>query len=535
MKKPQVNLIHQAIKDIHRRQTGDYESLMRQVGMKHRVIKRNAAQSVFYQLAPIIPNITNIWSRGVGKTFEVIDFMELVRKHLPRSANNWIVPSYKKFRKEILPSFKASLEKHGYYEGLHYLIGQKPPRNWHWGTPYQGPDDYSNIIYWYDGTIWQIVSQDVVGSGRGLNIDTEIRDEALLLDKARMDETSSATLRGSNMDAFKGKQMLRHIATFSSMPITQGAKWLLGMEMMAREYPSKYAFTMFDVGVNLENLAPGYVTDAMKTATYRWVFEAEYLNIIPNAVLDAFYSLLKEETHGYYPQYGDYRKHDDCRYDYAPNNLRAGEPLILGVDWGARINYIVVCQLRDEGDAQYLRALKDFWSLGEDGEIQSDAVKKFADYYGPLSRKRIILFYDRTGNNKTGITVETRAEMMVSQLLKLGWSVENATHGGSNPLKSFVRLKFEQILKEDNRNLFRLRINMDDCRNLMVSMQNTQTKTLANGDITKDKKSERANSGVHPTVASDPGDAMDTIIVGLNDGHYFAEKSVVHFQSFGGR
>ena len=515
MKKSEVTLITKAIEDLHRRNSGDYETLFRQIGKKHRVLDRNAAQVAANYWDKRRKKKTHIWSRATGKTHSAGDHMDNVVHEMPRSANNFIVPSYKKFLKEMLPSLRKSLEALGYYEGLHYFIGKRPPRNWHWPQPYMMPSDFTNIIYWYNGTIYQLVSQDVNGSGRGLSVDTEIKDEALLLDKAQADETSGATLRGSNVRQFKDNPMFGSSTEYSSMPILPSQKWLLERKQLALEFPNDYYYSMFNLGVNLHNLRPGYVADALKDALFLWKFEAEYLNIIPNLTVGAYYTLLKEERQGYIPKKSDYRKHDDCQYDYGNDDLKGDEPLIIGVDWGARINYLVVCQLREEKEGLILRALNEFWALGEEREIQSDMVQKFAEYYKVFATKRIILFCDRQGNNDTGITIETRVDMLINQLSNLGWSVDLASRGGANPLHEFRRALWESVLKESDNNLPKFRINLLNCRNLFISMQNAETKELSKGRITKNKKSEKQNSGIHPTHATDPSDAIDHVLFGI--------------------
>jgi hypothetical protein len=479
-------------------------------------MRRNAAQVTANAYDRKVKKKCHVWSRGVGKTDGSADHMDNVVHDLPRSVNNFIVPSYKKFLKEMIPSLKKGLERLGYFQDLHYWVGEKPNRKLNIPSAYMNPTDYTNIIKWYNGSLYQIVSQDVEGSGRALSVDTELLDEALLLDKAKYDETSSATMRGSKVDAFIGKALFGSSTILTSMPILQSSKWILDYKNLALEFPKDYFFSKFDVSVNLANLRPGYVKDALQTALFKWKFDAEYLNIEPNMVVNAFYPLLKETHHGYIPEKRDYNKYEDCRYDYGADNLRGGDALILGVDYGSRINYMCVNQLREEGtEGWVLRSLNEFWALKEEGEIQSDMVTKFHEYYSVFPTKRIILFCDRQGNNDTGITNETRTEMLIAQLTKLGWSVDLMSYGKTNPLHEFTRTLWESVHKENDKRLIKHRINLLSCRNLFISMQNAETKTTIRGRITKNKKSEKPNSNIHPTQATDPSEAMDRVIFGL--------------------
>lgn len=520
----ELHLLKSEIERIHRNRSCDYEGLMRQVGKKYRVLRRNAAQRVAAQadLAGIKKK-TGIMSRGVGKTTYLGDHFDYAAHSMPRSVGNIIVPSYTKFRKEMMPALSKSLEMLGYFEGLHYFIGKKPPASWKWATPYMKPTDWSNIIYWHTGAIEQLVSQDVKGAGRALSVDREVRDEAALLNKAKLEEATSATLRGSNVEKFKTHPLFGSIWNLSSMPITPEGMWLLEDEVNARLDPKTFAYLEFDVSCNLQNLRPGYVTDALKTAMYRWIFDAEFLNIRPSTVVGAFYSLLKESKHGYIPTMGNYVDSDDCVYDMRSGDLSPNLPLIVGVDWGKRINYMVVNQLQEGQDGKILKAMNEFWALGEDGEIQDDMVVKFAEYYRVFPMKSIILFCDRTGNIKMGQFDETRTQTFINQLSKLGWRVQLATQGFRNPDKAKIRGEWEAVLKENDSRLPKFRVNLLKCRNLLISMLNAQIKTGKTG-ITKDKKSENPKSGVHPTHATDPSDAEDYVIDGLLGNVIFSNE-----------
>lgn len=513
MKKSQIDDLKLAIQELHEK-GGDWGLLFNQIGKEYNALVRNPAQVRFFDLLPIYKKITCVWSRGVGKTTAIADLVCEIRRDMPRCVIVWIVPSYKKFKKEIMPSFRKAMEMLGYYEGLQYMVGSRPLKKWKWETAWQTPEDYTNVITFPEGTLVQVVSQDVDGAGRGLNADVIIKDEALMLDKATMEETTTATLRGSNVEAFEDCVFFGTDVTLSSMPVTQGGKWVLDGKRLAREYPNEYYYSSYNYAANAQNLMKGYLENAKKTAIYDWVFKAEFLNVEPSGVLDSYYALLNEVKHVYYPKHGDFREHDDCRYDYAADDLWADLPVIIGVDWGTRINYMVVCQLRDEGDGLYLRALNEFWALGEEGEIQGDMVKKFLEYYSLFTKKHAILFFDRQGNNRTGLTTETRAEMLISQMNAAKWTVDSMSRGGANVAHSFRRLLAETILKEDDRRLPKFRINKLNCSKLLISMQNAQTKGTKR-TITKSKASEGQNSGVHPTEATDPSDGMDQVFIGI--------------------
>jgi hypothetical protein len=262
---------------------------------------------------------------------------------------------------------------------------------------------------------------------------------------------------------------------------------------------------------NVENLAPGFLEDQRKTFLYQWLFDAEFYNILPKKVLDAFYNLLSEDIHGYVSK--DYSHFVGFQQDYENTCLFDGDldmdrEIIGGLDFGARINFLVVCQLHD-GQYQEFRALKDFYTLYENRETQRDLAKKFAQYYRHHRTKQVRIICDTQGFHAQGTDTRTRAEMFREDLEAEGWGVSIEQIGMVNPPHHLRRTLWELMLREDDWYMPRFRINLENCRDTVVSMQNTRTIESRKNEITKDKSSERSSSGVRPEHATHPTDAID--------------------------
>jgi hypothetical protein len=516
--------IRERIEILHKKGAGviDYMQLERDVKRKVVPIHYNAAQLVSRQHInhPDYQLHYDRWSRATGKTTSIGGKISHIAQNMPRGVGTFISPSYKFLLTRIIPSIVNGLELHGWYQGLHYFIGEKPPRSWKWSMPYQPPKDFSKFLITHTGFGLHMISQDVPGDGRGLNTDVELGDESALLDFGIMEENTTPTLRGSKVSEFKDNPLFTKRFHHSSMPLTQAGGWVFDLE--EKNVMGEKAALIIDANCkcNLYNLKKGYLEDAKKSSINDIIYDAEYLNIRPPVGgPDCFYPLLSEKEHGYRAHDRDiFAKNNDCRAD---GDLVSGVPLLLGVDFGAAINFISVAQnLRSIGE---LRAINQFWVTSQEKKIQDDAVTEFHQYYAPHqgSCNEIYLCYDKTGNVETGNTRKTRAEQMRDQLIKLGWRVRLMTTGRTNPDHSLKFAIWEKILK--NRpgrtiypNLPYFRINVLRARTILVSMYNSKAKEGRNNTIHKDKsieakmlrKGERQN-------ATDGSDSFDTIIEAL--------------------
>jgi hypothetical protein len=193
----------------------------------------------------------DIWGRGTGKSFIVGWEMNKVSREMPRSICSITGQTYGQLLTRTLPSTFKFLEQIGYkkYEpgvGGHYVIGQKPPRSFI--TPLEPVLKYENFISFSNGTGFLMLSQERIGSSRGPNVDREIVDEALTINKERYDQETSPTNRGNEehfgircKNPIKQHHGFRYV---SSMPFMPEQKWLL---QYADYYEEEAGIRLFEI------------------------------------------------------------------------------------------------------------------------------------------------------------------------------------------------------------------------------------------------------------------------------------------------
>lgn len=511
----QKELIKKEIERLHYHNRGDaaVSQLIRQVKENYKPIVFNPLQMMMRMIRKTgLKDLTVEAGRGAGKSTAISDWSAEVVYNMPRSNNLLIGETYQQILTRTLPSTILGWENLGMFQGLHYFVGKKAPAKWKWKLPYQPPKKFENAICFHNGTIYTLISQDKGNDGRGLNSDSQIKDEAGILDRQKLEQNTDPTQRGSKLDLFEDKLMFLSDLSVSTTPLTQKGNWFLAKEEYARKYPEKAFFLSATCTVNKKNLPKDYLPNA-KAKMLEWIFNAEYLNIRPRQIKGGFYPLLDQTKHTFnkfnYDYYQKIGQAVDCRGD---GDLSKKHPLILGVDWGAAINCLVACQ----HVGKEFRALKSMYALGDKKEIQDDLFAEFDKYYAhhKKSNNTIYLWYDNMGNNNTGNTKYTRAQQAQRQLNALGWRVILKTKGGRNPDHDKKHILWNAILKEDHHRLPTFRMNYANCKELWVSMFNAKAIMGNRDEIKKDKREERSGS-ILRQHATDLSDAIDAAIYGM--------------------
>lgn len=352
----------------------------------------------------------DIHGRGTGKSYIIgWEMNQMVRK-MPRSVTSITGRTYGQIYTRTLPSALKFLEKIGYEKDKDYVIGKRPPKGWSI-SPYEHVTKFDNFISFANGTGFLMLSQEREGSSRGPNLDREIVDEALTLNKERYDQEVSPANRGN--EEYFGKKSPSPIEQHhgfryvSSMPYSQDQRWLLDygnyyeeeagiqlfniwnrivkmqlqlIEAKQKDDPRLFKdiwnevvrlkrqitpfvskngvlFTLANAFDNLENLGFSYIMreyDKQSLLT----FMIEILNWIVDKVEDCYY-YIDPQKHVYYDAYNDdYIRGvaEDSNWD--ANSLESpdsrfdldcdpAKPLEVVADWGANINLFSIGQERN--------------------------------------------------------------------------------------------------------------------------------------------------------------------------------------------
>jgi hypothetical protein len=355
------------------------------------------------------PSEVNIEGRGTGKSYKIGWEINQIVRNMPGSVTAITGRTFGQIYTRTLPSSLKFLDTIGYRKDEDYVIGIRPPKKWK--TPHETITKFDNFISFSNGTGFLLLSQEREGSARGPNIDREIVDEALTLNKERYDQEVSPANRGNeeHFGRLSSKPIPQHhgFRYVSSMPYSQDQKWLLDF---GNYYQQEAGIFLFDTwnrivkmqiqlieakqtndarlfsniwneiirlkhkitpfisksGVlfilanafdNIQNLGFSYILREYEKQSML-IFLVEILNWIIDKVEDCYYHI-DPQKHVYYDAYNDDYIHaiaTDSDWDRStmnPTDCRydldcdPSKPLEVVPDWGSKINLFSVGQERN--------------------------------------------------------------------------------------------------------------------------------------------------------------------------------------------
>jgi len=163
--------------------------------------------------------------RRTGKTDSIAaPFVLRNMQRMPGSTGGIVVPTFKHGLTNTLPGLLAAWKRWGFLNGVHYVIGRKPPKSF--AAPIIDPAENEHVIRFYNGSCAVIISQDRAGSSNSLTLSWLLVDEAKFIDYAKLkDETLPAN---GGIKSYFGKHSYNHsIMILSDMPQTQKGSWFL--------------------------------------------------------------------------------------------------------------------------------------------------------------------------------------------------------------------------------------------------------------------------------------------------------------------
>ena len=509
--------------------------------------------------------------RRTGKTDSIAaPFVLRNMQRMPGSTGGIVVPTFKHGLTNTLPGLLAAWKRWGYINGLHYVVGRKPPKSF--ARPIIEPNDYEHVISFYNGSCAVIISQDRPGSSNSLTLSWLLVDEAKFIDYQKLkDETLPAN---GGIKSHFGKHSCNHsIMILSDMPQTQKGSWFLHYrDKMDADLIRTIEGTVYEIWRVKQRIrslrtagqpVPDYLQGHLRrldTALNKMrsvaVYYREYSSIENLQLLGENYikqmkrdltpltfqtSILCQRIgiakDGFYSSMREGHKYDASNFSQLDELFRSslviskGEvcanldatcdadvdpdaPLCIGMDYNANINWIVTGQPRD----RRLNIVKSFYVKFE-RKIPA-LIDDFCNYYRNHRNKTVIYYYDATAlNSNYAVNEQDVRWWVIHELERHGWTVEAVYLG--NPMRHDEKyLLINQAFAGRQRLMpFFNRTNNED---LILAIQAAGVSRGRNG-FRKDKAGEKLAETEEDLLEhrTDGTDAFDTLYIG-------AEKFPVH-------
>ena len=501
--------------------------------------------------------------RRTGKTDSIAaPFVLRNMQRMPGSTGGIVVPTFKHGLTNTIPGLLAAWKRWGYIEGIHYVVGRKPPKSFR--QPIIDPKDYEHVISFYNGSVAVIISQDRPGSSNSLTLSWLLVDEAKFIDYAKLkDETLPAN---GGIKSHFGKHSFNHsIMILSDMPQTQKGSWFLHYrDKMDPELIKTIEATVYEIWRTKERIralnasgkpVPPYLKGYLRrldrdlnkmrsvAVYYREYSSIENLQLLGENYIkqmkrdltpltfqtsilcqrigiakDGFYSSMRE-GHKYDANDNQYLDTLGYDYDFATLDSRADKdvdpdaPICIGMDYNANINWIVAGQPRD----RRLNVVKSFYVKFE-RKIPA-LVEDFCRYYAGHRNKTVVYYYDATAlGSNYAVNEQDFHWVVIHEFEKNGWRVESVYLG--NPMRHDEKyLLINQAFAGKQRLMpFFNRSNNED---LILAIQSAGVSNGRNG-FRKDKSGEKLAESEEDLLEhrTDGSDAFDTLYIGAEKFPY---------------
>ena len=495
--------------------------------------------------------------RRTGKTDSIAaPFVLRNMQRMPGSTGGIVVPTFKHGLTNTIPGLLAAWKRWGFIEGIHYVVGKKPPKSFR--QPIIDPKDYEHVISFYNGSVAVIISQDRPGSSNSLTLSWLLVDEAKFIDYAKLkDETLPAN---GGIKSHFGKHSFNHsIMILSDMPQTQKGSWFLHYrDKMDPELIRTIEATVYEIWRTKERIralnasgkpVPPYLKGYLRrldrdlnkmrsiAVYYREYSSIENLQLLGENYIkqmkrdltpltfqtsilcqrigiakDGFYSSMRE-GHKYDANDNQYLDTLGYDYDFSTLDARADKdvdpdaPICIGMDYNANINWIVAGQPRD----RRLNVIKSFY-VKFDRKIPA-LVEDFCRYYASHRNKTVVYYYDATAlGSNYAVNDQDFHYNVVKEFERHGWRIESVYLG--NPMHHD-----EKYLLINNAFAGKQRLmpffNRSNNEDLILAIQSAGVSNGRNG-FRKDKSGEKLAESEEDMLEhrTDGTDAFDTLYIG---------------------
>lgn len=418
--------------------------------------------------------------RGWGKSTEIALITYDWFRLMPRGKAFFSSTTFEQIDNNVLPPVREKWAELGLKEGIHYVVGKRPPEKW-W-KPYKKIKKYDRVITFFNGFTIVLISTERMNSRRGGSYDAGIVDEAAFVKYAAFKSVLSASIRG-NLGRFP-KSVHRSLVILTSRPRKIEQQWVYIFRELAKKKPDTVLYKEGGGYDNRALLGEDWYEE-QKDAMGEIEFLIEVMNQDIQELPNGFYNKYRSHLHEYTPT----RDVRNRMSDIEPNSL-----LEISVDYGGWFSCFVVFQEDYERNEERLK--RRYWIKTENIE---DLVDAFCEDMKAHGFKYVRIWgeprmWDRGAKGKVITTIIQRFDHH-------HWSHEVMVQPGYRTELQKEQYQFMlKVLDHKDDTLPALLINKDACPDTITSLKVADVLP----DMGLDKSNERKRDYPQETATHQP-------------------------------
>jgi hypothetical protein len=443
-----------------------------------------------------------VWNggRGSGKSVMIGVSQRQKMGDMPRAKFFFSSSTYGQLLTKTLPPITKIWANFGLIEHIpgqqngHYVIGKVPPR--HWKKPYDAPKKFTHVITFRNGYTIELLSMDRPELNLGGSFDGGEIDEAAQVKHNVISQILIPSIRG-NTDKFKHWSH-GQLSLYTSMPWKADGMYILDYEDKARLDPKNY-FYMESTSWDNWRIIGKKSLRRMKAEMKPSIYDIEIMNKRHGKSEICFYHAFDDKRHLYENAY-DYD--EDDLFGIAIKSIKNVDTdlmIDISCDFGGWFTGFTVWQEDIRKNTEYC---KDAFYVPEDKGI-TQLVDNFCEKYKDHRYKFIKIWGEPRGHDKNA-TGFTYYEQMEQRFRHHGWHIEICVNTAVSENHE-NRYEFVNVcLDETNPDLPKIRMNADTCKDVVISIHNTEV----DNNFKKIKKNEknRSYNQAHATHYTDTFD-----------------------------
>lgn len=432
-----------------------------------------------------------VWvgGRGSGKSAGIALVIRRMVEELPRGKCLFGSTTLEQIYNSTLPPVIEKLNELGFKENIHYVLRKKPPE-W-FKKPFTAPTEYENTLTFFNGFTLVFISTAKPVGKRGGSYDAAIVDEAAFV-KALTFRSVLVPMVRANL--YRYESDLHHcIFLLTSQPKTADGTFIMEFEKEQIADPSEVLFLWTSALENKLVLGEEWFALMRKTMGY-----SEYLKEVENVksrkLPQSFYHRFDRDKQGYTADKGA----NGQLLDLDPNAL-----LEVSFDFSGHFNCATVWQER-MGTEYCVRRFHT--KQGEDKAV--GVARLICEELKEHKFRYIRLYGEPRGKDDNPYSDDDLYTQIEKVFRSERWEVEQRIPAGKQAKRHKQRhLIFETLFNETDPSLPKIRINIETCEDVIVSIENTGIKN----DFQKDKSRE-GNEQYPQEKEPHYGDTMDNYI-----------------------
>lgn len=504
---------------------------------KHEAVYTTPAGLLIKLIKP--KNLYVIGGRATSKSQDILaDRSKDMVEQMPRGTIGLLADTYMNLRNNIIDKIMSGWEIKGWREGIHYIIGEEPPKGFLKERPLYRVIDYKHVISFWNGATMNFKSLDRPSINAGSSFVHLIGDEAKFLKWEKL-KKAIPTVRGDknffpthyfggqtfttdmpnphngedpwilDMEKRMDKEQIRLVvecalveqeillevlvATESGNEKRLKAaqrnliRW---QERLAKVRHNSTLFLTVSSFANVHRVGLDYLEEQFQTLgreefmsaimSFKPALEKGqrfYAALNPSNYLEDVFNYAFTDSNGYGKQ--------DCRVlKYRLDRL----PIEAGFDAGNMLSLVT-----GQGTRENLKALKNFYTLVPD--YIRELADQFIEFYKPHGCKILKLWHDRATNNmrRAGADVASTFKNDIEidrQGNRTGWSVQLMSIGQGNISHEDEYNLMRIMMEGKDRRFPKLMIDAYNCPELKSSLELAPI-LREQGEIKKDKSSEK--------------------------------------------